>query len=337
MMNGKSTGYCVNFMYRLRVAPLLTIAVVCVFTACQKEAVSDDKLVTGIKANFFSDGTTKSANLNVAVKDGVVTLTGEVPSSDVERQAVKIANGTSGVKRVDDQIKVNPALAMNQGTPNSSQTQVPPAGGVEPQPGPASSTAAPSPASPQESAASAPPTSEARPERTEVTIPAGERVTVRMIDAIDSDRNEAGQVFRASLASPLVSRGRVVVPTGAPVTVVLANESDAGRIKGRSSLEVRLARLEYRGRSYRLSSTLYEEQGKARGKQTATRTGIGAAAGAIIGAIAGGGKGAAIRSAVGGGGAVGYQLFTRGQKVKIPSETMLAFRLTAPLTIHTRG
>jgi uncharacterized membrane protein YebE (DUF533 family) len=98
-----------------------------------------------------------------------------------------------------------------------------------------------------------------------------------------------------------------------------------------------LAKLEYRGRSYRLSSTLYEEQGKARGKQTATRTGIGAAAGAIIGAIAGGGKGAAIGSAVGGGGAVGYQLFTRGQKVKIPSETMLAFRLTAPLTINTRA
>jgi hypothetical protein len=337
MMNGKSTGYYVNFMHRLRVAPLLTIAIVCVFTACQKESVSDDKLVTGIKANFFSDGTTKSANLNVAVKDGVVTLTGEVPSADVERQAVKIANGTSGVKRVDDQIKVNPALAMNHGAPNSSQTQAPSAGGVEPQPGPASSTAAPSPASPQDSAGSAPPSSETRPERAEVTIPAGERVTVRMTDAIDSDRNEAGQVFRASLASPLVSRGRVVVPTGAPVTVVLANESDAGRIKGRSSLEVRLAKLEYRGRSYRLSSTLYEEQGKARGKQTATRTGIGAAAGAIIGAIAGGGKGAAIGSAVGGGGAVGYQLFTRGQKVKIPSETMLAFRLTAPLTINTRA
>lgn len=51
-----------------------------------------------------------------------------------------------------------------------------------------------------------------------------------------------------------------------------------------------MARSEYRGRRYRLSSTLYEEQGKARGKQTATRTGIGAAAGAIIGAIAAGGK-----------------------------------------------
>lgn len=102
----------------------------------------------------------------------------------------------------------------------------------ERQQGPASSTAASAPALPQSPAGSAPPSSGARSGLAEVTIPAGERVTVRMIDAIDSDRNQAGQVFRASLASPLVSRGRVVVPTGAPVTVVLANESDAGRIKG---------------------------------------------------------------------------------------------------------
>ncbi|MFL6352460.1 MAG: BON domain-containing protein [Bryobacteraceae bacterium] len=329
--DGKAGNY-VNLMYRLRVGLLFSIIIGCLFTACYKQSVSDNKLATGIKANLFSDAITKSANVNVAVKDGVVTLTGEVPSSDVELQAVKIVNGTAGVKRVDDQIKVNQALAANQVTPDNSSTQAPSAPATESQPVSAPSTAAaPPPPSPSS------PSAEARLERTEVTIPAGERLTVRTIDTIDSDRNDAGQAFRASLASPLVSHGRVIVPTGAPVTLVLASQSDAGRIKGRSSLEIRLSRLEYRGHSYPLSSTLYEEQGKARGKQTATRTGIGAAAGAIIGAIAGGGKGAAIGSAVGGGGAVGYQLFTRGPKVKIPSESLIAFRLTAPVNIDTRG
>lgn len=326
-----------TLVYRLRLTLLSSIAVISLLTACRKEPGIDDKLATGIKANLFSDPTTKSANLNVAVKDGIVTLTGDVPSADVELQAMKIANGTAGVKRVDDQIKVNAAAAANQASPENSQPQAPPTPTAESHPGPSSSPAASQPAPPQAPTASAPPSSETRFERAQVTIPAGERVTVRMIDSIDSDRNEVGQVFRASLASPLVSHGRVVVPTGANVTVLLARESDAGRVKGRSSLEVHLSELEYRGRNYRLSSTLYEEQGKARGKQTAQRTGIGAAAGAIIGAIAGGGKGAAIGSAVGGGGAVGYQLFTRGQKVKIPSEAMIAFRLTAPLTINTRG
>jgi hypothetical protein len=118
--------------------------------------------------------------------------------------------------------------------------------------------------------------------------------------------------------------------------VVLTRANNAGRIKGRSELEIQLSRLEYRGRSYPLASSLYEEQGKGRGSQTAKRTGIGAVAGAVIGAIAGGGKGAAIGSVVGGGGAAGYQLFTHGQKVKIPSETVITFRLTAPVRIEKR-
>lgn len=120
---------------------------------------------------------------------------------------------------------------------------------------------------------------------------------------------------------------------GAAVSVVLAEARDAGRIKGRSELEVRLSRLSYRGRSYAIDSSIYEEQGQARGKQTVERTGMGAAAGAIIGAIAGGGKGAAIGSAAGGGAGAGFQLLTHGQQVRIPSESMLTFRLEAPLTV----
>jgi hypothetical protein len=317
----------VKFMYRLRLPLLLSIALIFLSTACQKEPVSDDKLASGIKANLSSDPTTKSANVNVAVNNGVVTLTGDVPSPDVELQVMKITNGTPGVKRVDDQIKANAAAATNQSPPENAPAQEPPA----------SSAPASVPASPQAPATAEAPAPGPAPARVKVTIPAGEHVTIRMIDSIDSDRNEAGQVFKASLVSPLVGRGRVVVPAGATVLVELARQADAGRIKGRSALEIRLSRLEYHGRSYRLASSLYEEQGKSRGTQTATRTGIGAVAGAVIGAIAGGGKGAAIGSAVGGGGAAGYQLFTHGQKVKIPSETIITFRLTAPVTIDRRA
>lgn len=314
-------------VYRLRLAVLLSVAVIFVLAACQKESVGDDKLASGIQANLSSDPMTKPANLKVAVSNGVVTLTGDVPSSDVELQAMKIANGTPGVKRVDDQIKVNAAAAANQPAPENPQAQAPPA----------SPTPAPLPASPQTPVETAPAAETPTPAHVKVTIPAGEHVTIRMIDSIDSDRNEVGQVFKASLVSPLVARGRVVVPAGTTVLVELARQADAGRIKGRSALEIRLSRLEYRGRSYRLASSLYEEQGKSRGTQTAKRTGIGAVAGAVIGAIAGGGKGAAIGSAVGGGGAAGYQLFTRGEKVKIPSETVITFRLTAPVTIDRRA
>jgi hypothetical protein len=159
---------------------------------------------------------------------------------------------------------------------------------------------------------------------------------VRTIDSIDSKRNEAGQTFRATLTEPLMADGEVAVPAGTPVSVLLAQERDAGRIRGQSMLEVRLASLEYHGRSYKLDTTSVTQEGKARGKSTAVRTGIGAAAGAVIGAIAGGGKGAAIGSAAGGGAGLGVNVFTHGQQVQIPSETVLTFTLQGPVTIEKR-
>jgi hypothetical protein len=55
--------------------------------------------------------------------------------------------------------------------------------------------------------------------------------------------------------------------------------------------------------------------------------------GAIIGAIAGGGKGAAIGAGAGSAAGAGVQVFTRGQQVKVPSETLLEFRLQQPAMV----
>ena len=52
-----------------------------------------------------------------------------------------------------------------------------------------------------------------------------------------------------------------------------------------------------------------------------------AAVGAIIGAIAGGGKGAAIGAGAGAAAGAGAQVVTKGQRVRIPSETRLTFVL----------
>lgn len=155
-----------------------------------------------------------------------------------------------------------------------------------------------------------------------------------MIDSIDSKTNGPGQTFRATLNSPLERNGRTVIPSGAPVTILLANASQAGHFKGKSELEVRVVSVSYHGRSYRVDSTANTEEGKSRGKQTGIRTGIGAAAGALIGGIAGGGKGAGIGALAGGGAGVGVQMFTHGQQVKIPSEAVLTFQLQAPLTVE---
>jgi hypothetical protein len=155
-----------------------------------------------------------------------------------------------------------------------------------------------------------------------------------MIDSIDSQKNSAGQTFRATLDSPLTVGNRVVAPAGSPVTVLLTNAKSAGHIKGSSELELRVTELRVRGVSYPVTSTAYQEKGKSRGKQSAVRTGAGAVAGGLIGGLAGGGKGLAIGALAGGGAGMGYQAMTHGPQVKVKSESILTFQLSAPLRIR---
>jgi hypothetical protein len=351
-------------MYRNRISFATAIALGFLTLACGPKGPTDQNLTTDIQAKLYANDATKAAKINVAVKDGVVTLSGDVPSSDVELQAMKIANGAPGVKTVTDQMKLNDALADNlppaaaagaaplpdappASAPAPKQTaasgplpSVPMAEPPAPVPAPHEQAPAPAPAPPPAPApapvAAAPAPPPPPPQPVTVTIPAGERLAIRMVDAIDTKVNTAGQTFRASLDAPLTSDGKVIVPVGAPVTVLLANAQGAGRIKGQSSVELRLTSLRYRGQDVQVNTSAYEEQGKSRGKQSAIRTGIGAAAGALIGGLAGGGKGAGIGAAIGGGGGAGLQLATHGQQVKIPSETPLNFKLEAPLTLTVK-
>jgi len=80
----------------------------------------------------------------------------------------------------------------------------------------------------------------------------------------------------------------------------------------------------------------YELTGKSRGASTAKRTAGGAALGAIIGAIADGGKGAAIGAGAGGGVGAGSEIITKGDQVKVPSETLINFTLQQEVSIPVR-
>lgn len=156
-------------------------------------------------------------------------------------------------------------------------------------------------------------------------IPAGTAISVRLIDEIDSQKSNPGATFRASLAEPLTVGGETVAPRGADATVKLVDEKNSGRIAGRTVLTVELVSLKIRGRDVPVDTSSFSQQSGSRGKETAVRTGVGSAIGAAIGAIAGGGKGAAIGAGVGAGAGAGSQVLTKGERVRIPSETMLTF------------
>src|SRR5216683_1778922 len=166
-----------------------------------------------------------------------------------------------------------------------------------------------------------------------VTIPAGQSLLVRMIDGVDSSKNHVGDVFHASLETDLTVGNSVVARKGTDVYGRLAEAKEAGHMSGSSELQLELTRMVIDGKDYPVVSSDYSLKGKGRGSDTAKKVGGGAVAGAIIGAIAGGGKGAAIGAGVGSAAGAGVQVLTRGQQVKVPSETVLEFRLQQPATV----
>ena len=324
-------------------------AVLAAAPGCKFGKPNDAAITTDIKAKMFSDPALKSASVDVATKDGVVTLTGQVPDDSARLAAYKIASEEKGVTRVNDQMTVQAAQTAAEAQPAEQPAPAPAAEprrerprrkvlsrDTVPPPAESASNAPSAPETPASVSAPEPapaPATPPPPQPRTVTIPANTIVTVRTIDSIDSATNTAGQVFKASLDAPIVAEDRVVIPRGADAYIKLVNASSAGRLAGRSELALELSSIVYQGKTYNVVSSDVKQSGASRGKNSAAKIGGGAVLGGLIGGLAGGGKGAAIGAAVGGGAGTGVQVLTKGQQVKIPSETRLDFTLQQPFDV----
>lgn len=76
-------------------------------TADESARMGGAWLTTKIQAQYFTNPGLKSWNIDVtSSSDGVVTLRGEVDNATDKQQAVKIAQNTEGVTRVEDNLRV---------------------------------------------------------------------------------------------------------------------------------------------------------------------------------------------------------------------------------------
>ena len=166
-----------------------------------------------------------------------------------------------------------------------------------------------------------------------VTIPAGTRISVRTIDAIDSTNSQVGDRFQASLEEPLTLEGITIVARDAYVYGRLTQAKESGTFAGRSQLRLELTGIVVNGKMVPVVTGEYEATGKSRGASTARRTVGGAALGAIIGAVADGGQGAAIGAGIGASAGAASEIILGGDQIKVPSETLLDFTLLQDLSI----
>jgi hypothetical protein len=161
-------------------------------------------------------------------------------------------------------------------------------------------------------------------------VTSGGSVAVRLDSDFNSDHSTVGQLLPATVVTPLISGGNVVVQRGSSAQLKVVKIDKSGKISGKSHVEFALVGLTAHGKLLRISGSSKGVDGPSQGLKTAERTGIGGAAGAAIGALAGhlfhhAGAGAA--AGAGAGGATGA-LTAHPSPVKVSAETVLEFRLT---------
>jgi hypothetical protein len=334
-------------------SPFFLAAILLVGVGCSNKP-NDAQVSTDVQNKFSQDSGLSAKQLTVQASNGVVTLAGTVDNDAQRDAAARQAASIPGVREVVNNLQVGSSTATaappvestasaathqpnaaphrksrhtrdtrDQGivsnkapmmADSSNSASQPPAG--DPPPAPDTRSAPPPPPPPHK-----------------VTVEPGTQLAIRLVDAIDSEKNKLGDTFHATLNSPLSVDGEEVVPAGSDVTGHIVDLKSAGKFAGQSVLVLQLDSIALGSRTYNIQTDQYKKQGSSRGKNTAEKVGGGAIIGGIIGAIAGGGKGAAIGAAAGGGVGGGVQAATKSQQIKLPSETVLNFTLQAPVTV----
>lgn len=349
-----------RFMKAKFAALAFSLLLVTGILACNR-ARTDAQITNDVQGKIASDQSVQSRQISVQSSNGVVTLSGYV-TSDAERATVaNDAAQIEGVRTVVNNLET--AAPMNASTqqPQQNQTEqqpVPepaqtasqprvstrerasysrkPSGGYESSRARTTTQATynePAPTPEPAPLAAAPTAPVPPPAPVKVTVPDGTTLSVRMVDSIDSETAQPGQVFHATLDSPIVIDDNVAIPAHADIEGRVVEVKSAGRFAGKSELAVELFKLSYNGKTYNIHTNQYSRAGASRGKTTATRVGGGAALGAIIGGLAGGGKGAAIGATVGAGAGGGATAVHKGEQIRLASEQVLTFTLESPLTV----
>ncbi|MFZ0285142.1 MAG: BON domain-containing protein [Terriglobales bacterium] len=336
-----------------RAALILALAVA---VGCSKTP-SDSQIATDIQAKINADSGLQGKQLGVQAANGSVTLSGTVDNDTQRDAAARYAASEPGVKQVVNNLQIaapaplqtaqappppekpKPAPAKHHRQPRKpKEAEVPPVSDTTQE---ASAAPAPAPESAPEPAPAptirveppSPPPPPPPPPLQKVTVPYGTALSVRLVDPIDSEINQIGDVFHATLNTAITQNGETVIPKGSDVRGHLVDVKSAGKFAGRSVVVLQLDSVSSGGQTYNIQTDQYTRESSSRGKNTAEKVGGGAAIGAIIGALAGGGRGAAIGAAAGGGLGGGVQAATKSQQIKLPSETVLNFTLQAPVTV----
>ena len=175
-----------------------------------------------------------------------------------------------------------------------------------------------------------------------LTVSAGALISVRVSQWVSSDRNHAGDTFSAVLDQPIVAHGWVVARRGQTVIgrVDVAQKASDGNGVSKLGLEITELTL-VDGEQIPVRTEMHQTAPAPRSgypgstERNVATVGTTTVLGTIVGATLGGGTGAAIGAGLGATAGIAAIMYTRGRPTTVAPETLLSFRLAAPLEIST--
>ena len=165
-------------------------------------------------------------------------------------------------------------------------------------------------------------------------VPEGTILSIRMSQTISVKHAEAGQPFTGTIVNPIMVDGNTVIPSGATAEGMVVQAHKRGHFKGSSYLQLTLTGLNAHGQHYRIDTSSLTQTKKGKGKRSAAFIGGGTGLGMLIGGVATGGVVLLVGGLAGAGAGTGIAAFTGNKDVTIPAESVVNFKLAAP--IHLR-
>lgn len=184
----------------------------------------------------------------------------------------------------------------------------------------------------------------------ECVLDAGTRILLSLVNSVNTKHAASGDRIYLETSYPVFSNGRLVIPRGSYVAGTVIDAHRAGRVKGKSDLQIRFDSLtlpngvtrDFRARpgSVDTKGNLDRAEGKIQGdgnkggdaRTVGTTTAAGASIGGLAGAAAGHlGMGAGIGAAAGAAAGLAGVLASRGPDVIMPRGTSMEMVLDREL------
>ena len=154
-----------------------------------------------------------------------------------------------------------------------------------------------------------------------ITLPAGTPLIARLLEPLDSSRNETGDRFDAELVADVKLGDTVVLPAGTRAVGTILEASRAGRLKGKAVLVFAITEVMVQGKPLNLKTSPQAEVGEGAG--TIKTVAKSAVVGEVLNDDAGtSAKRGLIRSAA-----------SKGEQISYSAGTILQFDLAEPLAL----